>query len=203
MNLPPRAGGPIKAIGKRILLIGQERHRIWWALLILLLITGAAWIWSAVIRSGTTISENIPGVQPGNLAPDFTLQTLDGNTITLSDLRGRPVLINIWASWCGPCKYEMPAIQRVYEVFRDREFIVLGVNLTKQDNLTAVIQFVEEHDLAFPILLDSEGLVANTYKLRGLPVSFFIDREGVVQSVVIGGPMPEEVLRTRVERLID
>jgi len=172
MNLPPRAGGPIKAIGKRILLIGQKRHRIWRALLIPLLIIGAAWIWPAVIRSGPTISENIPGVQPGNLAPDFTLQTLDGDIVTLSELRGRPVLVNMWASWCTPCKYEMPTIQKVYEEFRDRELMVLAVNLTKKDNLTSVISFVEEYDLTFPILLDVDGKVEQAYQLRGLPSTF-------------------------------
>lgn len=178
-------------------------HRRRWLLIILLLASGAAWIWSAEINSVSTPSEPLPGVRPGDLAPDFTLQTLDGDTITLSDLRGRPVLINMWASWCGPCKYEMPLLELVYGEFKNQGLVVLAVNLTKQDRLATVITFVEELGLTFPILLDQEGKTTDDYQLRGLPSSFFIDREGVIQSVVIGGPMPEEVLRMRVERLME
>ncbi len=173
------------------------------AFLIPVLLIAVTWLWFAVIQPRNTIGGLIPGVQPGSQAPDFTLQTLDGDIVTLSELRGRPVLVNMWASWCTPCKYEMPTIQKVYEEFRDRGLMVLAVNLTKKDNLTSVISFVEEYDLTFPILLDVDGKVEEAYQLRGLPSTFFIDRDGIIQSVVIGGPMPEEVVRTGLEQVME
>lgn len=112
-------------------------------------------------------------------------------------------MVNMWASWCTPCKYEMPAIQKVYEEFSGQGFVVLAVNLTKKDNLTAVASFVEEYGLTFPVLLDVDGQVEKAYQLRGLPSSFFIDGDGIIQSVVIGGPMSDDVVRTGVEKLLD
>ena len=97
----------------------------------------------------------------------------------------------------------MPAIQKVYEEFRGQGFIVLAVNLTKKDDLAAVTAFVEEHGLTFPVLLDVDGQVEDAYQLRGLPSSFFIDGDGIIQSVVIGGPMSEDVVRVGVEKLVD
>lgn len=178
-------------------------QRRWRTPIILGLVIGATVIWSAMTKPASSVSEHVPGVQPGDLAPAFTLQTLDGDSITLSDLRGHPILLNMWASWCGPCKYEMPTIQKVYEEFKDRGLVVLALNLTKKDNLTSVISFVEAYGLTFPILLDSDGKVEEAYQLRGLPSTFFIDRDGIIQSVVIGGPMPEDVVRTRVEGLVE
>jgi thiol-disulfide isomerase/thioredoxin len=128
---------------------------------------------------------------------------LDGQAITLSQLVGNPILVNMWASWCMPCKYEMPAVQHVYEDYQDQGFIVLAVNLTKKDMLSSVETFVEEYQLSFPILLDQDGLVEEAYQLQGLPTSFFIDRDGIIQSVVIGGPMSKETLRVYVGKLMD
>ena len=163
---------------------------------------GVTGLWFAATRQSNTAGEFIPGPKPGLQAPDFTLQTLDGKVVTLSELRGQPVLVNMWASWCTPCKYEMPAIQEVYEEFKDQGFVVLAVNLTKKDVLSSVKSFVEEHQLSFSILLDQDGWVEETYQLRGLPTSFFIDRDGIIQSVVIGGPMSEEVVREHTEQIM-
>lgn len=122
-----------------------------------------------------------------NPAPDFTLKTLDGDEMTLSALRGQPVLINFWASWCGPCRIEMPALVRAYEQHKAEGFVILAVNLTFQDTLPAVKSFVQEFAMPFPVLLDETGAVANDlYQLRGLPTTIFIDREGRVERVQIG-----------------
>lgn len=172
-------------------------------LFIPILVIGIAWLWSTFTQPGETVSGFLPAALPGSQAPDFTLRTLDGEIVTLSGLRGRPVLVNMWASWCTPCKYEMPAIQKVYEEFSGQGFVVLAVNLTKKDNLTAVASFVEEYGLTFPVLLDVDGQVEKAYQLRGLPSSFFIDGDGIIQSVVIGGPMSDDVVRTGVEKLLD
>jgi peroxiredoxin len=150
---------------------------------------------------GSSNREEIVAPQKGFLAPDFSLMGLNGERITLSDFRGQPVLINFWASWCGPCRLEMPAIERIYREYKDKGFVVLTVNTTYQDNLADVEAFIEEHNLTFPILLDQDGSTTKPYQLTALPSSYFIDSEGIIQEVVIGGPMAEALLRTRVEKL--
>jgi len=167
-----------------------------------ILLAGLAWIVVSADRAGTATAGAIPAPREGFLAPDFTLQTLSGETITLSDLRGQAVLVNLWATWCPPCRAEMPAMQRLYDEYEDQGFVVLAVNMTYQDNSAAIQPFVQEHALSFPILLEETGNVASKYELRSLPSSFFIDREGFIQEVVIGGPMSEALLRTRIESIL-
>ena len=168
---------------------------------VLALLLGGLWAWTRAAAPGETSAGLIPAPQAGFLAPGFTLQTLTGEQLSLSDFRGRPVLINLWASWCGPCRAEMPAIQRVYDRYRQDGFTVLAVNMTAQDSEAAAAAFAAEYGLNFPILLDREGEVARLYENRALPSSFFVDEKGIIQEVVLGGPMAEALLRTRVEQL--
>lgn len=128
---------------------------------------------------------------------------MDGKSFTLSDLRGQAVLINLWASWCVPCRSEMPAMQRVYEDLRAEGFEILAVNATNQDSRTAAQAFVNEMGLSYPILMDVDGLVSRQYGLRALPTSFFVAPDGIIQEVVVGGPMGEALLRIRVEQLLE
>ena len=123
----------------------------------------------------------------GSVAPDFALQTLDGETIRLSDLRGKGVVLNFWASWCIPCRREMPELVRVYETHRTEGLEILALNVTAQDSLPAVQAFVEELQLPFPVLLDKTGTVStDLYQLRGLPTSVFINQEGVMVRIYVG-----------------
>lgn len=137
-------------------------------------------------------------IQPSALvkkpAPDFSLKTIEGTEIKLSDLRGKAVLINLWASWCPPCRYEMPSIQAAYEKDKDKGLVVLGIDFTAQDNLQDVKAFVQELKLTFPILLDETGEVSTgLYGMRGLPTSYFIDTEGILQRVQVGAMVPEKL----------
>ncbi len=97
----------------------------------------------------------------------------------------------------------MPAIQKVYEEFQDQGFVVLAVNSTHQDNLGDAITFAQIWKLTFPILLDKDGSVSNLYQVRALPTTFFVDPQGIIQEVVIGGPMSETLLQIRVEQLME
>jgi peroxiredoxin len=177
----------------------QTQRRI---LSVILLAAGFAWILFSADRSGTTTSGRIPAPQTGFLAPDFELETPDGETIRLSGLRGQPVLVNLWATWCPPCRAEMQTLETVYKDYKDQGFTVLAVNMTTQDDPLAVMPFIEERSLTYPILLDEKGDVAKAYQMKSLPSSFFINRDGTINEVVIGGPMAEALLRTRIEEIL-
>jgi peroxiredoxin len=171
-------------------------------LYILILISGAAWIALSAEKTGATPSRNMPAPQAGFAAPDFTLKTPTGETYKLSELRGQALLVNLWATWCPPCRAEMPALEKMYEEYKDQGFVVLAVNMTYQDDPFAVVPFTQEYGLTFPILLEETGDVAAAYQLRSLPSSFFIGRDGIINEVVIGGPMSEALLRTRIEEIL-
>jgi peroxiredoxin len=173
------------------------------ALYIIILVAALAWIFVSADRTGTSTAGEIPAPREGFLAPDFSLQTPEGETVTLSELRGQAVLVNLWATWCPPCRAEMPAIQKLYDEYKDQGFVVLAVNMTYQDNPLAVVPFTQENNLTFPILLEETGEMARKYELRSLPSSFFINRDGIIQEVVIGGPMSEALLRTRIESILE
>jgi peroxiredoxin len=168
----------------------------------LILILGLVWIVASADRKGTSTDGQVPAPQQGFLAPNFELKTTEGTTIKLSDLRGQAVLVNLWATWCPPCRAEMPAMEKVYNEYKDQGFVVLAVNMTYQDTFADIAPFVEEYGLTFPILLDETASVGPVYQLRSLPSSYFIDREGIIREVVIGGPMAEALLRTRVEEIL-
>ena len=167
-----------------------------------ILVLAALWIWWSAVPAGAVTMRNNPAPMEGFPAPDFELKTLDGEPISLSDMRGKAVLINFWASWCPPCRSEMPAMQQIYEEYGPDEFVILAVNSTHQDRLTDAESFVAERGLTFPILLDTQGQVSSTYQVRSLPTSFFVDRDGIIREIVIGGPMAEALLRTRAENLL-
>jgi thiol-disulfide isomerase/thioredoxin len=126
---------------------------------------------------------------------------LDDKTYTLSELKGSPLLVNLWATWCPPCRAEMPAIEKVYREYKSRGLIVLAVDMTYQDDSSAVLPFTREYNLTFPVLLDEKGLVGSAYQLRTLPSSYFINREGVITKVIIGS-MSEASLRVYAEQIL-
>jgi cytochrome c biogenesis protein CcmG/thiol:disulfide interchange protein DsbE len=177
--------------------------RRWYIFSGLVLIVGLVWILLSRAEPGRSSNGMIPLPRQGFAAPDFSLSTPDGTRMALSDLHDRPVLINIWTSWCPPCRAEMPALQQVYEAYRDQGFEILAVNATNQDSQQDAVGFAQELGLTFPILLDSTGEVSNLYQLRSLPTSFFVDSRGIIHEVVIGGPMSEALLRTRVQQLLE
>jgi cytochrome c biogenesis protein CcmG, thiol:disulfide interchange protein DsbE len=179
--------------------MNQMQRRI---IYLFILITGFTWILVSADKSGVSTSGQIPAPQQRFLAPDFELKTPTGETIKLSDLRGQAVLVNLWATWCPPCRAEMQSIEKVYQEYKDQGFTVLAVNMTYQDDPLAVVPFVEEQRLTFPILLDETGEMANAYQLRSLPSSYFIQRDGIISEVVIGGPMSEALLRTRIKDIL-
>ena len=138
------------------------------------------------------------GVEQGQTAPDFELKDLEGQPVRLSDYRGQAVVVNFWAVWCGYCRFEMPVLQAAYDRYLDSGFVVLAVDI--MDHKDSVVEYVREAGLAFPVLLDDRGEVSTQYRVRGLPTSFFIDRNGVIQKTHIG-PIDEAMMENSLAQL--
>ncbi len=173
----------------------------WLLFSILILALGVLWIWASR-TSNTTQAANITAPQQGFLAPNLSLETLDGKKVALSDFKGKVVLVNFWASWCPPCKAEMQAIQNTYQAYQAQGLVVLAVNATFEDSTDSARSFASAADLTFPVLTDPNGDASRLYHIDALPTSFFVDRQGKIQRVVVGGPMPEALLRSQVEQML-
>lgn len=142
-------------------------------------------------------------------APDFTLTTFDGETYTLSELRGKPVIVNFWASWCIPCRDEAPALQRAWEKYKDRDVIILGVDYVDTD--ADAKKFIAEFQQTYPNGPDLGTKISQSYKISGVPETYFIDKAGKLLSGIDEngrvkgnwiGPLPEETLITRIEEML-
>lgn len=141
------------------------------------------------------------GLQIGKMAPDFTLNTHNGNTITLSELKGKKVLLNFWASWCGPCEEEMPAMQKVYNELMGQDVEIVAVNMTiGKETIESATQFVKQYGLTFPVPLDTKGEVMKLYEIYGLPTSYFLDSEGIIRAKFFG-PMDERFIKEELKKL--
>lgn len=176
--------------------------RRWNVVLVAVFLLGVLWIWQSAVPAAATTGGLVPSPREGFPAPDFTLPTLDGDEVTLSDLRGRVVIINLWTAWCPPCREEMPAIDQVYGQYREQGLVVLGLNSTFQDDEQTAAAFVQELGLTFPILLDRTGAVSRRYQLQALPTTYFVDRQGIIRSVVLGGPMAPSTIESKIVDLL-
>ncbi|HEY54365.1 MAG TPA: TlpA family protein disulfide reductase [Caldilineae bacterium] len=166
-------------------------------LIIAVLILGGGWIWFSRVTDATAETARPAIPLPGHPAPDFALQTLDGQTLTLSDLTGQAVVLNFWASWCPPCRAEMPELEQAYQDNQNGGLVVLGVNQGEQQAVAA--DFVQQFGLTFPVVLDQDLFASRIYKVNSLPTTFFIDRNGVIQDRVTGQmntALLDEKLRT-------
>ena len=134
----------------------------------------------------------------GQPAPDFALERPAGGQIRLADYRGQVVLLNFWATWCVPCRSEMPGIEATYRAYRERGFQVLAVNV--QESPADVQPFIAELGLSFPAVLDRDAAVSRLYRARALPSSFLVDRDGTVRHVQIG-PLTSATLEDDLKKL--
>ena len=134
-------------------------------------------------------------------ASDFTVSLLGGETLKLRAQRGKPVLVNFWATWCGPCREEMPAMERLYLKHRNRGFVLLAVSV--DSDATLVKPFLDKLKLTFPVTLDSKMDLANIYGVRALPASFLIDRNGYLTALALGPrPWDNRAAHTLVEGML-
>ncbi len=135
-----------------------------------------------LVLAGCSSAETASEV--GKLAPDFQLSNLEGQSVSLSDFRGQPVLVNFWATWCGPCRYEMPFLQRILEEQGANGLVVLGINLGESPG--EVSEFMEEFGLSFTTLLDSGQDIALMYNVRSIPTTLLIDENGIIRDRKVG-----------------
>ncbi|MFM2032650.1 MAG: hypothetical protein RLZZ297_1415 [Chloroflexota bacterium] len=199
-----------RSIGVRIQPVSQPargaglNREIWMVILggiIGLIIVATVWIVSE--RLATPV---LPAAAETNRpAPDFSLQTTEGKTLQLNELRGKIVVVNFWGTWCVPCREETPALQAAYEQLRGDTVEFVGINLRSQEENgepgdAAVEAFVESYGVQYPIVYDTDGSVARSYQISPIPVSYFLDTEGNIRYVYVGTLTTSDVLAL-VERL--
>jgi peroxiredoxin len=144
-------------------------------------------------EDGGDLKSDEIGLQIGKVAPDFALQTLKGETVRLSDYRGKKVIVNFWATWCPPCRAEIPDFQKLYE---NNDVEILAVNLTAtEQSKEHVSEFVEKFGMTFPVLVDEHSFVTATYQVRAYPTSFMVDSSGRIQFVAMGAMNYDMMLR--------
>ena len=171
-----------------------------------LAVLGAAVYFSSYQGGGKEADQKVEQsavqAEPGNQAPEFKLPTLaDPNkTVALSDLKGKPVFINFWASWCGPCKQEMPDLQKVYEKNKDK-VTFYTINLTGQDDAKKADAFLKQYNITIPTLIDPDGKGMKLYKVISVPSSFVIDANGVVAEKRPGS-MAEAEMQGLIDRVL-
>ncbi|MFC1943643.1 peroxiredoxin family protein [Chloroflexota bacterium] len=151
-------------------------------LALVLLVTGCL----AGSASSSRTNPIAPGkdTRVGSLAPDFQLSNLEGQSISLSDFRGSPVLINLWATWCPSCRDEMPYLQQIYDEWSGKGLVLLAIDMGESPS--TVKEFMQSYNLSFPVLLDTNQDVALEYNIRYIPTTFLIDEDGIIQVVKVG-----------------
>ena len=176
------------------------RSRFEWTIwIVVAALLGGAWIFVSkeeVKEPSTLTLTEAPIV--GHLAPDFTLQTAVGESYTLSEFRGQPVVLNFWASWCGPCRVEMPFFERTQMKYNGKT-AVIGVN--QGESADIVQEFGVRQNISYPLLVDDDNSVNLAYNVHSLPTTIFIDPDGVVQEVIVG-IVNQAVLEDRIEGMM-
>jgi peroxiredoxin len=156
---------------------------------------------STLLALALAACSSAPGTaRLGGPAPDFSLPTADGGTVRLADLKGKPVLINFWATWCQPCREEMPAMQELYEQYRDRGLVILAVDM--EEDLRPVRRWIDQGGYTFTFLLDGEGEQVKRYNINASPTSYFVARDGVIRDLKLGALSRGE-MQTKIEKLLE
>ena len=133
----------------------------------------------ALLATGAGLATS--AIAPATMAPDFTLRTLNGPNLRLHEQRGRVVLVNFWATWCGPCRQEMPHLSRLYDKYRSSGFVLLGINI--DDDARVAAELASKLKVTFPVLLDTDKKVSRVYDMSAMPATLLIDRDGRVRHI--------------------
>ena len=147
----------------------------------------------------TPVPQKVEGLRIGNIAPDFTLGSNRASRVSLSELRGKVVILNFWASWCPPCRHEVPALQSIHNDFGPQGVVVLTVN--EGEKLENVERFAHDNGVSFTVWLDEDRWAGNIYQVRSIPTTYFIDAEGIIQDIQIGSMSREQIVG-KLEKLL-
>lgn len=145
---------------------------------------------------------DIRSPKAGFLPPHFSSELMNGGNFDETSVSGQVVIINFWASWCPPCKAEMPALQAASLEYADQNVVIIGVNATSQDSLSDAKAFIADEGISFPILLDPSGKLNADFNINSLPTTYFIASDGKIKNVIVGGPISETSLRAQIENLL-
>ena len=163
-----------------------EKRINYQAVILIILIPAAVVVFFALRQKNSLLEYLKPeAAAVGRPAPAFTLPGLDGRMVSLSDYRGKVVVVNIWATWCPPCVDEMPSLEKLYQEFKAENFAILAVSIDS-DGIEAVAPFMKKHALTFPALIDSQAAIRTSYKTTGVPETFIINKQGILVKKVIG-----------------
>ena len=154
-----------------------------------------------VVTSCSSATSIEGGSTQGSMAPDFSLRSIDGNNISLVDFRGRPLLLNFWATWCGPCRSEMPYLEEVHndEAWSSKNLAIIAIDAA--ETVQTVNQFLRETGLSLTVVIDPDNSVFMDYNVRAIPTTFFIDKDGIIDSVKIGAFFSKEEIEEHLESI--
>jgi cytochrome c biogenesis protein CcmG/thiol:disulfide interchange protein DsbE len=170
----------------------MKLSRVQWNLLIVvILVAGAAWTAASRVTTAQATRE-----RARRATPEISLPTLDGRTFRLSEQLGKPVIVNFWATWCPPCRTELPAFEEVYKNHRNEGLVIVGVDIAEPQDV--VTKFVADMGLTFHIALDSDGEALALYRVQGLPTTLFIGRDGTIRDMTVGGPLTKAAIESKV-----
>jgi cytochrome c biogenesis protein CcmG/thiol:disulfide interchange protein DsbE len=155
----------------------------WYAFFVVLLIAGPLWLWTSRVSVMADQNPLTPEPALGRPAPDFTLTTVTGETLQLANLRGQPVVLNFWATWCGPCIREMPALQSAAKRFEGQ---VAFVGVDQGEAPEVVEAYIDDLGITFQVPLDTDMAVGNRYNVQGMPTTYFVDANGVIRHMWMG-----------------
>ena len=172
----------------------------WIGIVIIAILIGAvAWNTFSSSEAQYGLTDEGTGLEKGDTPPQFKLETLDGEPLSLEDVKGKKVIVNFWATWCEPCREEMPVFEE-YDA-QNEDVVVVAVNMTHKDGkIEKITEFVNEYGLTFPVLLDKVGDVSKAYEVINIPSTYFLDEEGIIQ-LKINGALDETMLDLYMEQL--
>jgi cytochrome c biogenesis protein CcmG/thiol:disulfide interchange protein DsbE len=174
-----------------------------YSLLLFFALLGLVWIVLSRVPDNFATDQAIRSPRVGFFAPTFSRVSLENETLSDETFAGKAIVLNFWASWCPPCRAEMPTLQKMSAKYNGQGVLILGVNSTSQDSLEKAQEFITTNGITFANIQDENGDIARAYQINSLPTTFFIAPNGKIVEMIIGGPISEASLIGNIEKLLE